>query len=241
MSTEARQQVAQEELAEQFANAPLREVSCEIRFDPKLRIGSEIWRLQEALSSVYPTVGTEPTLTSVGLVQGHFFLSTDGENRIVASQTNFGLIQKRYSGFDRFLGEVVSRCKHFCSLYDISSLTRVGLRYNNQFLLPDGDRVRLAQWVNPFLDLARIDLASTHQFVVELRSIVGDHGFTARTALLNDPAPAYVLDFDCYVERLSSPDEIEILLPKFHDRAKRAFLEHIKPALKDEFRRRPQR
>lgn len=239
MTSEALKHFAHEELTEQFANAPLREVSFEIRFDPKLRVGSEIWRLQEAIASKYPVLGSEPALMGVfGLVQANFFTTTDGENRIIASQNNFGIIHKRYAGFDQFKMEALTCSKQFCSLYDIHSLTRVGLRYNNQFLIPGGDRLRLADWVNPFVDLSRIDLTSTYQFVVEMRGTVDSHGFTCRAAMLNDPAPAYVLDLDCYVERPCSPDEIEQLLPMFHDRAKRAFLDHIKPVLKDEFRRR---
>lgn len=238
MTPQATQQFAPEELAEQFPNAPLREVSYEVRFAPKLRITSEIWRMQEALAPQYPVVGTEPNLTVTGLVQGHFFQTQDGENRVIISQSNFGLIKKRYPGFTEFLEEALSFTNRFCTIYEITSLTRVGLRYNNQFLLPGGDRTRIAHWVNPFLDLARVDLARTPQFAVELRSAFDHHGVTARTALLDDPAVAYVLDVDCYYDRPCLPTEVTGLLPKFHDAAKRIFLEHMKPVLKDEFRRR---
>jgi uncharacterized protein (TIGR04255 family) len=239
MTSLAAQRFAPEELAEQFPNAPLREASFEVRFAPRLRITSEIWRMQDALAPEYPTFGTEPTLTPTGLVQGHYFQTQDGENKVVASQSNFGLIKKRYPGFSKFLEEALSYTNRFCAIYEIPAFTRVGMRYNNQFLLPGADRMRIAQWVNPFLDLTRVDLAKTTQFAVELRSAFDDHGVTARTALLNDPASAYVLDVDCYVERQCALSELASLLPKFHDTAKKIFLEHMKPALKDEFRRRP--
>lgn len=239
MTPQAAQQLTPDELAEHFPNAPLREVSYEVRFAPKLRIISEIWRMQEALAPQYPALGTEPTLTHTGLTHTHFFQTADGENRVVISQSNFGLIKKRYPGFTEFLEEALAFTNRFCTIYEIPALTRVGLRYNNQFLLPGGDRNKLSEWVNPFLNLAAVDLARTQQFVVELRSASDEHGVTARTALLNDPAASYVLDVDCFVERSCLPAEVPSLLPKFHDTAKRIFLEHMKPVLKAEFRRRP--
>jgi uncharacterized protein (TIGR04255 family) len=240
MTRQAAQNFAPEELLEQFPNSPLREVSFEVRFAPRLRISSEIWKLQDALASEYPSVGTETNLTPTGLIQGHFFQTVDSENRVLASQNNFGLIKKRYPGFEAFLHEALAFTNRFCQIYGIDTLTRVGLRYSNQFLLPGGDRVRLSEWVNTFVDLGRVDLSTTAQFVVEMRSGFDDHGVTTRTALLTEPAVAYVLDVDCYVERNCAPTELARLLPTFHESAKRIFLEHMKPALKDEFRRRTQ-
>lgn len=237
MTPQTAQRFAPEELAEQFPNAPLQEVSFEVRFAPKLRIASEIWRMQEALASEYPQVGTEPSLTAAGLVQAHMFHNADGHNRVMVSQSNFALLKRRYPGFSAFLQEALAFTNRFCSIFGIDSFTRAGLRYSNQFLLPGGDRAKLSQWVSPFLDLSRVNLATTPQFIVELRSECNDHGVTARSALLSEPAPAYVLDTDCYAERHILPGELVSLLPKFHDSAKGIFLDHIKPVLKEEFRR----
>jgi uncharacterized protein (TIGR04255 family) len=242
--TEARRQIAAEELEEQFPNAPLQEVSFEARFVPKLRIPSEIWKLQEALAETYPIFGQEATISinpgvgSAGLIPYHFFSSRDGTNRISASHGNFAILMKRYPGFQGFLREVIDITETFSASYEISVFTRVGLRYNNQFILP-GERSRLEDFVNPFVDFTRVNLRSTNQFVVELRGVVNDHQMTTRTALLDDPALAYVLDMDCYTDTPSRPSDVEALVRKFHHSAKVTFLQHIKPALKEEFRRRP--
>jgi uncharacterized protein (TIGR04255 family) len=234
---EARQQFAPEELAEQFPNAPLQEVSSEARFVPKLRIPSEIWKLQENLASAYPSFGQENTVTPTGLALTHYFSTSDGQNKILASQSNFALIARQYPGFSAFLDEVVQRTQSFCSIYEISSFIRLGLRYTNQFLLPGSDRTHLQDFVNPFVNFNRIDLASTTQFVVDIRSSVADHKITTRTALLDDPAPAYVLDIDCYADSPSRVSDVRTMLSKFHESAKTVFLEHITPTLKKEFRR----
>src|SRR6266536_3101778 len=54
-----------EELAENFPNAPLSEASYEIRFDPKLRIPSEIWKVQEMVGSECPNFSME-NLVAIG-------------------------------------------------------------------------------------------------------------------------------------------------------------------------------
>lgn len=238
MQHEGNQQFAPEQFSEEFPNAPLVEVSYEMRFAPKLRVMAEIWKLQENLTSIYPEFGTENTIVGNGLLTSHYFKTPDGENKVVASQSNFALILKRYPGFNHFLEEAVTRTEHFCSVFEIGQLLRVGLRYNNQFLLPRGDQLALKDFVNTFVDLNRIDLANTSQFILLLRCALQDHDMTIRTAFISDPTPSYVLDLDCYTERACSPSELRGLLTNFHNSAKKVFLQHITPTLKDEFRRR---
>jgi uncharacterized protein (TIGR04255 family) len=122
-------------------------------------------------------------------------------------------------------------------MYGVESVTRTGLRYINNIVLPR--QAHLSEYVNPFVDLNRFSLDTKNsQFVCEIRSAMSDHDLMIRTALIKDPIPSYMLDIDCYIERPAKPGEVAGLLTKFHESAKVTFLEHIKTPLKEEFRRR---
>ena len=234
-------QFSAEELAENFPNAPLSEASYEIRFDPKLRIPSEIWKVQEMVGPECPNFSME-NLVAIGgnIMTALTFASKDRTRLIRASQQNLGIVMTSYPGFAAFHRKVVQWTENFCKMFVIESLTRIGLRYVNNIVLPGGNRTNrspLSEYVNPFVDLTRFSLSATNQFVCEIRSIISDHDLTIRTAMVKDPVPSYLLDIDCYIERPLKPTEVSGLLSKFHESAKVTFLEHIRPALKAEFRR----
>jgi uncharacterized protein (TIGR04255 family) len=232
-------QFSAEELAENFPNAPLSEASYEIRFDPKLRIPSEIWKVQEMVGAECPNFSMENLVAINGnLMTALTFASKDRSRQLRASQQNLGIVMTAYPGFGAFHKKVVQWTEEFCKMFVIESLTRIGLRYVNNIVLPNGNRSPLSEFVNPFVDLTRFSLNTTNQFVCEIRSIISDHDLTIRTAMVKDPVPSYLLDIDCYNERPLKPTDVSGLLSKFQESAKITFLEHIRPTLKAEFRRR---
>src|SRR5262249_26582582 len=153
------------------------------------------------------------------------------------SQQNLGIIVTSYPGFAEFNRKIVAWTQSFCEMYGIENVSRTGLRYVNNIVLPR--QARLSEYVNPFVDLNRFSLDTKNsQFVCEIRSAMSGHDLTIRTALIKEPIPSYMLDIDCYNERPVKPAEIVGLLTRFHESAKITFLEHIQLPLKDEFRRR---
>lgn len=227
-----------EELAENFPNAPLSEASYEIRFDPKLRIPAEVWRLQEKVGADCPNFSVENSLTLGGTIMAIYtFASRDRTILVRVSQQNLGIIMTSYPGFANFHKKIVEWTGSFCEMYGIESVSRTGLRYVNNIVLPR--QAPLGEYVNPFVDLNRFSLDSKQsQFVCEIRSAISDHDLMIRTALIKEPIASYMLDIDCYVEKPAKPGDIAGLLTKFHGSAKVTFLEHIQPALKAVFRRR---
>jgi uncharacterized protein (TIGR04255 family) len=227
-----------EDLAENFPNAPLSEASYEIRFDPKLRIPAEVWKLQEQVGASCPNFSVENALVlGGGIVPSFTFASKDRTMMVRVSQQNLGIIMTSYPGFADFHRKAVEWTASFCAMYGVDIITRTGLRYVNNIVLPR--QAHLSEHVNPFVDLTRFSLDTKNsQFVCEIRSAISDHELMIRTALIKEPIPSYMLDIDCYVERPAKPQDIAGLLTRFHESAKVTFLEHIRPALKAEFRRR---
>jgi uncharacterized protein (TIGR04255 family) len=231
-------QFSAEDLAENFPNAPLSEASYEIRFAPKLRIPAEIWRLQEQVGAACPNFSVENTLVLGGALMPSFtFASKDRTTMVRVSQQNLGIIMTSYPGFAEFQRKVVEWTGSFCTMYGVDSIARTGLRYVNNIILPR--QAHLGEYVSPFVDLTRFSSDTKNsQFVCEIRSAISDHDLMIRTALIKEPIPSYMLDIDCYVERPAKPENVAGLLTRFHESAKVTFLEHIRPALKAEFRRR---
>jgi uncharacterized protein (TIGR04255 family) len=231
-------QFSAEDLAENFPNAPLSEASYEIRFEPKLRIPAEVWRLQEQVGAACPNFSVENTLVLGGtLMPSYTFASRDRTTIVRVSQQNLGIIMTSYPGFSEFHQKVVEWTGSFCAMYGVESIARAGLRYVNNIILPR--QAHLGDYVNPFVDLSRFSSDTKNgQFVCEIRSAISDHDLMIRTALIKEPIPSYILDIDCYVERSAKPADVPSLLTRFHESAKVTFLEHIRLALKAEFRRR---
>jgi len=51
--------ISQVEIEEVFRKPAVREVACEVRFAPRLRVIPEIWRVQEKLAEEYPQIAEE--------------------------------------------------------------------------------------------------------------------------------------------------------------------------------------
>src|ERR1700688_3341698 len=107
-----------EELAENFPNAPLSEASYEIRFDPKLRIPAEVWRLQEQVGASCPNFSVENAFVLGGAIMPTFtFASKDRTVMVRVSQQNLGIIMTSYPGFAEFRRKVVEWTGSFCQMY----------------------------------------------------------------------------------------------------------------------------
>lgn len=221
-----------EELEEVFDHPPIREVDFEIRFSPRLRVAAELWRLQEQLVEKYPAVSTESAFQPTGSVLSINVFQNPLVGRIIKiSQENFVIAFTRYTCFEDFKAEVIERTKEFCSTFDVKTLTRVGLRYVNNIVIPAGGATSsLLRFVRPLMDFDRIPLDNTEQFVNEVRMRDGGHMVTLRGVLLaplDDGRRVYVLDIDCHSGGQQTAGDITALLDEYHDSAQKFFLDHV--------------
>ena len=221
------------ELEEVFDHPPIREVAFEIRFAPRLRINAELWRIQDLLVDQYPTVSTETVFQS-GMGQTlsvNVFRNPAAERVIKVSQENFVLAFTKYSRFEEFQDELTKQVQLFCETFGIDALTRVGLRYVNNILLPAGDTTSsILRYVRPLTDFERISLETVDQFVNEVRLRYRNHSVTLRGVLLGrleKGRRVYVLDVDCHSSNHNSTKDIPGLVVQYHDSAQRFFLDHI--------------
>ena len=216
------------ELDEVFQANPIREVDFEIRFDPRLRVAPEMWRFQEDLETEYPEVGLETALLPNGATVSVTVFQNRMKARVIkVSPQNMALAFSDYSNFEDFKEEVLRRSGRFCEIFNISSLTRVGLRYVNEISLPTQQPESLRTYVKPLVEFDRIPLDSVQQFALQMVAKLDDHMILVRTALIAGPIRTYVLDIDAYAETVKATAQIGMLLDRFHDSVQRVFLNHV--------------
>ncbi len=221
------------ELQEVFTKPAVREVACEVRYTPRLRINTEIWRVQDRLAEEYPQVGEEDAPQVEGRQLHTYVFSNASMRRLIkVSQENFVLVFNRYTTFEDFKAEVVSQLSKFTEEFAIHSYHRAGLRYVNHIELPPGAGMeQLRRYVNAPVDFARFDPEFIEQFMTEFRLKAGPHKLTVRSALIEVPTKAelllYVLDLDCYAFGVKDASVLPELLDQFHERIQVRFLEHV--------------
>jgi len=222
----------QKDLDEVFPRPPLREVAFEIRFAPRLRVNAELWKIQDEIVNEYPVLSIEQLLQSNGTISPiNVFQNPNAARAIKISQENFVVAFTKYTRFEDFKEEVIRKTNQFCEKFDVSSISRVGLRYVNNIMLPgSGKTSELLRYVRPLIDFDRVRVDDVQQFVTEVRVQQSQHLVTLRGALL---APfeggqrVYVLDVDCHSNEPHTSQEIPQLLDIYHDSAQVFFLDHI--------------
>lgn len=216
------------ELEEIFPANPIREVDFEIRFTPRLRIQAEMWRFQEDLVSEYPEVGLETALLPNGATVSVTVFQSQMKARVIkVSPQSMALAFSSYENFEEFKEEIIKRSARFCEIFQVSDLTRIGLRYVNEIPLPTQQPESMVAYVRPLVDFTRISLQAVQQFALQLVAKAGDHMVQVRTAMLAGPVRTYILDIDAYTEAIKPSTQIGSLLDRFHDTAQRVFLDHV--------------
>ena len=222
----------QRDLDEVFPRPPLREVAFEIRFATRLRVNAELWKIQDEIVDEYPSLSMEQVLQPNGTLSPiNVFQNPNAARAIKISQENFVVAFTKYSRFEDFKEEVIKKTNQFCEKFDVFSVSRVGLRYVNNIVIPDsGKTSELLRYVRPFIDFDRVNADDVQQFVTEVRMRQSQHLVTLRGALL---APfeggqrVYVLDVDCHSSGPHSAKEIPKLLDIYHDSAQVFFLDNV--------------
>ena len=225
--------VSESELQEVFEKPAVKEVACEVRFTPRLRVNPEIWRVQDRLADEYPQVGEEEAPQAEGRFLHTYIFSNPSTQRLIkVSQENLVMVFNKYTTFEDFKAEVVVQLAKFSQEFEIGTYHRAGLRYVNHIELPAGAGMQqVRKYVNAPVDFARFDPESIDQFMTEFRVRAGPHKLTVRSALIKVPTKAelllYILDLDCYTFGVKDPSSLPELLDQFHERIQVRFLEHV--------------
>jgi uncharacterized protein (TIGR04255 family) len=221
------------ELREVFKKPAVREVACEVRFVPRLRVIPEVWRIQDTLAEQYPHVDEEQVPVAANrLVQTYVFANAAQQRLIKVSQENFVAIYNKYTTFEDFKAEALMRISDFSRQFDVGTYQRVGLRYVNHIQLPTEEPARaLHRYVNVPVDFSKLDIDAIEQFMTEFRVKAGPHKLTIRGALIPVPTVAqnmlYILDLDCYSVGPKSAESLSGMLDEFHREIQVRFLSHI--------------
>ncbi len=219
-----------------FPNAPLKEAAFEVRFNPLLKIERDIARFQERITQEYPLLGKETGLTNGEQVSTFLFHTANKDKTLRISVRSFGFSTTNYHHFDPFRDELLEKTKDFCQCYDVTSFTRVGLRYINNIEIPERNgRFDFTELVHPLLDLQRISAEEIQRMAQEIVLTKPAGALAIRSGLIPlAPVPGreekkalYVLDLDFYTETLTGREDLPRLVGTFHDEIEKEFLSQV--------------
>jgi uncharacterized protein (TIGR04255 family) len=229
--------ISEQELLEIFPHPSVREVALELRFAPRLKIASEVWRIQDCLAESYPTVSEEmQPKDGGGLLQAYVFANSEKGRSIKVSQESFMVLFNQYGSFEEFKDESLRQVDAFTDKFGIETFRRAGLRYVNHIeLAPEHGIEDLARYVNLPVDFERFNPASIEQFSTEIRLAVEEHQMTIRDELLRVPGKdgrLFMLDLECHAAAHIRMEELPLLMDQFHRKIQIQFLEHVREAYK---------
>ena len=232
-----------------YANSPLVEVICQLRFPTILSIGStEPAQFQEAIRGEFPKYAARQEQLPPKVVSGKLepqnpitnynFISTDGLWKVNLTQDFIALSTLRYTRWEDFAQKLDKVLALFIQIYQPACFERIGLRYVNAF-----SRKRLGLqddlWddliESPFIGvLSEPDVDETkvskNALDVEM-ALAGDMRLKlhAGPGLLRsngkqDPEMKFILDGDFSVRKREIPaDQIAADLDGLHTYAVRLF------------------
>ena len=215
-----------------FKRAPLVQVICQVRFPPILEIGKETpVEFQKRIRSDYPefevmdavsiSPATDAEKASFGSLTAVLkFADQSRQWTISLSPTFVSLDTKKYSSFEMFLEKFQKPWNAAQECYDLSTLTRIGLRFINKLHITPGENPARywADRINPALAGylgTELMQGGVSQSQHEIRLQGDDYQLTIRHGL--ERKGDYRLDYDCYTDAPTSSEGIESLLAKFND------------------------
>ena len=246
-----------------YANSPLIEVICQLRFPTILSIGTSAPAdFQEAVRDDFPRYvlqqeqqplkitnpnSPQPQIERQSPINNYNFISADGLWKINLTQNFIALSTLRYPQWEEFAQKLDKVLAQFIQLYHPAFFERIGLRYLNAF-----SRKRLGLqdelWddlINaPFIGVLSepdVDEALSHKSTLEVELSLGeDRRLKLHTGpgLLNggkqDPEVKFILDTDLSVSgQQLSAERIAGDLDALHDYAVRLFNAATTQELKD--------
>jgi uncharacterized protein (TIGR04255 family) len=226
-----------------LSNPPLNEVVCQVKFPPVLRIGKESPSdLQEKVRERFPQLEVEqavqvqvPGIGSQGAPTVHSpapvyrFKSPEGETSISLAIDFLAVSTTHYSHWDSFLEDLRFAWAAVQAVYKPPYLTRVGLRYVNQFGYANTGSSSVAELISFFATELTTQLrcdAWSDPDSMTLQLLLTQNGtqLALRTAFGRDEGgPSMILDLDCFVEGRTSVESLWPRLTNFHENIYAAF------------------
>jgi uncharacterized protein (TIGR04255 family) len=222
--------------------SPLREVVCQVRFPPLLRIVNEYpVDFQESIRGRFPDLGadrmvrvTADPMTDEPLSaksEPPVFRFVDPASGMIASLSiNFyALSTKSYTHWPDFVEFLLFLNQAARDVYELPYATRVGLRYINQITFENTGVDSIADlWaiLRPELTaLLRVDCWDAPEKMHTQLSLAGDEDekLTLRCGFDDAGQPKMLLDFDYYSEGQIDLDTLPTICESYHDIIYRAF------------------
>lgn len=201
--------------------SPLTNVVCEVRFDAAPVAQGQVLSLARALEQVglteYATeqgfqVAVRPGQIEQMPLHRHRFAAPDGSASMTLDVNAFAFETAAYVGVDPFLDAWRPVAQAVGEALALEARTRIGLRYVNEIGVADGERETVARTVKPELLPpwgAEPHLQALSHSLHELRFAQDEGELAFRHGLQRQPGvapPVYLLDYDCYEQRLRAFD-----------------------------------
>lgn len=235
------------------------QVICQVQFSPVLRITRSddgVVPFQEAIRQAYPryskqqpmniVVGPDGVQQQVAHEFQHRFADTDARYTATLASDFVALATARYVDIDDFAERIGVLTSAVAELYAPPEMTRLGLRFINEFRLgTTAPRLRMVEILNQgFLGASGAEelrdslVASQHvlHLAGEDRVIIARHGLnpqggtTVVEGLANEPGgrlqePFYLLDIDVFAESIVpfSVDDIGATMRDFNEQVRSFF------------------
>lgn len=202
-------------------NPPLKEVVCQVRFAPILKIIEGIpSAFQDAIRARFPQYQPEQSLrieqrpgqpmrSAEPTPVTHRFLSREEDCVASLGLDFFALTTLNYAGWNDFSIDLRYIAERALDIYEIPYATRIGLRYIN---LLNTENTGTQSFYDGVLELLRPEITALLRTDVIQEPFLGltqirvrhDEGvLTFRSGITSDDqtsAKSFVLDYDCYVE-----------------------------------------
>ena len=219
-----------------LANAPLREVICQVRFPIILRIAhEEPTELQERIRARFPVLEVERGVViemegvkpggRVGFPPPAYRFHNQDRTRTVSLAPDFyALSTTAYRHWAEFADDLAYAADAVQEVYEIPYATRIGLRYINAL---DGTFTDSGEFID-VLDLLRDELTvmlktdailSPELAVQRIQTTANEDRFTFRYGLIQEgtpPEPKFLLDFDLYTEGNVNLDDLITRCHRYH-------------------------
>jgi uncharacterized protein (TIGR04255 family) len=245
-----------------YGKNPLSEVVCQLRFPTILRVTSEIpAAFQERIRHAFPEYAEElnplaPTnlppqlvqlLSGSSMAKRHRFSSNDGMTSVLLDGQSLTFVTTAYKAWEDFSALVFSTVDAFFEEYKPSSISRIGLRYQNAIPIPDvSEEVPLQEYLREELLGVLVDSAwrgGTFEFAASVRCKLQhqDDKLLIQYGLLQpeEQSDLFSLDFDYYIERETEPKDAADIIVRLHGYSGPAFRWAIRDRLHNSLEPRP--
>ena len=247
-----------------FNKNPLAEVICQVRYQPILRIDSELPSMfQELVRLQYPIFseeemevqGLSPSIVQVirsgpmALRRSWKFSSEDGSVSLSLTRDFLALSTVGYSRWEEFRPRIENALNYLIKAYSPGPFTRIGLRYRNTLV-----RSELGLTGTPWSELLTPEVAAefgasgiasevaeaVHRVLLNLPQGGGQvnlrHGTGRDDA---DDEEVYLIDCDFFTDQKTEHENATTLLDRFNRFAHNIFRWCIKDRLYDAMEPRP--